>query len=209
MGSWNFKQPVVVWLIWAMALIAYILPWVNSHSSALAFNGYDLAEWSRLHPALEHAFDPLAIALLLRLPLICLAWIAVCLIPNRRWWIALGIIVIFSIALQPPIEFYTRFRDDPNYQQLASLSILTFIAGLFILNLRKLQLYLLVGLTVISVCVLITAIWQSTRLVANSIPNSTLGTGAILSIACMMCIGVLSGIMWKKTNRAAFHYPVK
>jgi hypothetical protein len=203
------KRDLAVWLTWLFAVVAYLLPWIITPSAALTLNGYDLAEWTRLHPALQSTFDPLVIALLLRLPLVCLSGIAVCIIPHKQWWLTLGVVAAFAIALQPPIEFYSSFRDDPNYQQLATLSMLLVIVGLLIFILRKFQPSIIVILAIVSTSALLIAIWQSLMLALNSIPNSTIGIGAVLSTVCMILLCSFRGMGLLKTNRVDHHYPAR
>ena len=59
-----------------LLLIAYALPWMMTPTIAGLTNGaYDLAEWTSIHPAVRA--DPLLLTpLLLRLPLVGIAWLA-------------------------------------------------------------------------------------------------------------------------------------
>ena len=131
---WRFLALLLV-LLAAYAL----LPWVTHPTAALTSNAYDLAEWASIFPAVRS--DPLLLtALLLRLPLVGVAWWAAGW--NTKSNVRAGyispllrgaIIVVIAVALLPPFEFLTSGRGDPNYQQQALLAAAALIGGLAIL----------------------------------------------------------------------------
>ncbi|MBC8097973.1 MAG: hypothetical protein H7Y11_00895 [Armatimonadetes bacterium] len=108
-----------------LALTAYLLPWVLHPGISVSLGGYDLAEWVSLHIPER----PLLTMLLLRLPPACIA--VLCAFRwgyprfTRAWWLALGVVLAMGIALLPPLEFFTIFRDDPNYRQQFMLALST------------------------------------------------------------------------------------
>src|SRR5262245_55358949 len=105
------------WLIilCATGIAAYCLPWLVNRGTGLTFGAYDLAEWTSLHPAVRGGNPPLLASLLLRLPLACFGLVAaMTLWPNNKGK-RLTLIFLVAIALLPPIEFFTQYRDDSNY----------------------------------------------------------------------------------------------
>jgi hypothetical protein len=115
--------------IYAAAILLlglYLLPWVVNPSVSLTANGYDLAEWSSLHPAVQAQTPMLLTSLLLRLPLACVALlIAFC---ARRNVLAALVVLVTAVALLPPLEFVRDF-GNPNYRQLAALALITLVGG--------------------------------------------------------------------------------
>ncbi|MDX2077446.1 MAG: hypothetical protein SFZ02_13535 [bacterium] len=121
------------WIILILlALVAYTLPWVNGGSASLSFGAFDLAEWASLHPTTRAMSPILLTSFLLRLPLVCFAWIVAFNSPHpplrsSTWWVY-AIICFFLVVLStPPLEFLTTNRDDINYLQQASLTALGII----------------------------------------------------------------------------------
>ncbi|MGQ9908843.1 MAG: hypothetical protein ACUVS2_08415 [Candidatus Flexifilum sp.] len=118
-------------LIFILFVFGYVQPWVINGSAALNLNGYDLAEWTSLHPAAQGQTPPLLTALLLRLPLVCAVLWFVWHRPyaGQMRLAAAAILIVTAISLLPPIEFVSQ-RDNPNYQQQAGLAALTLALGL-------------------------------------------------------------------------------
>jgi hypothetical protein len=112
-------------------LAAYCLPWIITPDRGLTLGGYDLAEWSTLHPSTHISNPPLLSSLLLRIPLLCLSIITVYRIAAKSYRSALAVGSIASIMFLPPIEFFTLYRGDPNYQQQLALAIVTITFTLF------------------------------------------------------------------------------
>jgi hypothetical protein len=98
--------------------------------SGLSFGAYDLAEWTSLHPAVRNGNPALLTPLLLRVPLACWGLIISLGFLNTRFGVAAVIIVLTSIAILPPLEFFTQYRDDPNYQQQFLLALVTLATGI-------------------------------------------------------------------------------
>ncbi len=138
MNNPSRRQLLVIFCL-ASALIAYLLPWVINPGISLSLNAYDLAEWASLHPAVRTGSPPFFTSLLLRLPLVLLACMIVfALRPMMRHRLTLTIIImLFTAALLPPLEFLTIYRDDPNYQQQFVLAILTLVISMIALPQRN------------------------------------------------------------------------
>lgn len=109
--------------------ICYHLPWVTHETAGFTMHGFDLAEWTSLHPAVRSSSPELLTSLLLRVPLLSVVF-ALALIANAadderlRWAIRLCAL-LFAIRLIPPKEFFTSSSDDPNYRQMALLTALS------------------------------------------------------------------------------------
>jgi hypothetical protein len=101
------------------ALLAYYLPFVWHKAAALTANGYDLAEWISIHPAVRGGNPPLLIPFLLRA---ALAGIAVLMgiqaLQQTRWrWLYALVALALAVTLLPPLEYFVKAGDDPNYGQ--------------------------------------------------------------------------------------------
>lgn len=117
--------------IFVLFVFGYVQPWVINGSAALNLNGYDLAEWTSLHPSAQGQTPPLLTALLLRLPLACaVLWLVWHRPSTGQTRLArAAILIITAISLLPPVEFLSQ-RDNPNYQQQAGLAALVLVLGL-------------------------------------------------------------------------------
>ncbi|MBZ0276260.1 MAG: hypothetical protein K8I60_08955 [Anaerolineae bacterium] len=116
-------------LVLVLALTAYTLPWLTTSSNGLSLSAYDLAEWISLHPAARYGQPPLLPTLLLRLPLVCTALTIAFWPVKHAQWLRIPALLMLTVALLPPVEFLTRYRDDPNYQQQFILAGITLIGG--------------------------------------------------------------------------------
>jgi hypothetical protein len=120
-----------------LGIVAYFIPWLINPGNGLSFGAYDLAEWASLHPAIRGGNPPFLASLLLRLSLACFGLvIATTLWKQKRGWHIVFIFLV-GIALLPPIEFFTLYRDDPNYQQQFALAVITVLVGVSSLALRS------------------------------------------------------------------------
>jgi hypothetical protein len=115
---------------------AYCLPWLTNPGSGLSLGAYDLAEWTSLHPAVRSGNPALLTTLLLRLPLACLGLIISIGLLRGKLGFAFLLIVLTGIALLPPLEFFTQYRDDPNYQQQFFLALFTIATGVLSMAIR-------------------------------------------------------------------------
>lgn len=126
------KKPFYLAVLLAIALLAYCLPWLHNAGVSLSLNAYDLAEWTTLHPSVRAANPSLITSLLLRLPLPCLGLAIAFGNITRSRIVKIILLGLLSLALFPPLEFFTSARNDPNYQQLFALALITFITGLVV-----------------------------------------------------------------------------
>lgn len=129
------SDETVIWLL-ALSLLlvlAYVLPWTASPVASLSPGAYDFAEWASLHPAVRAQSPALLTALLLRLPLTCIALI-VALTPsqNSARWLRLvggGGALALTLAQLPPPEFFISASGDSNYQQQFTLALTALIGS--------------------------------------------------------------------------------
>jgi hypothetical protein len=125
----NQQQTIrFTWGIFALALIAYILPWTVNTGNSLSMGAYDFAEWLSKRPIDTISYNAI---FLLRGQLVLLTWF-IMLSTERphfrlRWWLHIVIGIILVIAQLPPIEFI-RNTSDINQQQQAILAIVSLIA---------------------------------------------------------------------------------
>jgi hypothetical protein len=123
------NAPILLLLI-VLGVLGYLLPWVITPSNSLSIGAYDLAEWTSLHPIVRQTLPFLWTTLLLRLPLAILGVLLASYVGSAfSRLVGFGIIVLTAIALLPPIEFFTTYRDDSNYQQQFVLTVLVLIIG--------------------------------------------------------------------------------
>ena len=110
-----------------LALAGYLLPWVTAPNSAMTLNGFDLAEWTSLHPLQQQATPPLIVPLLLRAQLSILAALITLWSTGRKErFLAFLFVVLLSISQLPPLEFLNNVAD-PNYRQLLFLAVATIL----------------------------------------------------------------------------------
>ena len=124
-------------MLLALGCAAYSLPWLTNPGNGLSFAAYDLAEWTSLHPAVRNGNPAMVTALLLRLPLACLGLIISIGFLREKLVYAIAAIVLTGIALLPPLEFFTQYRDDPNYQQQFFLAAITWATGVVGIAIRQ------------------------------------------------------------------------
>jgi hypothetical protein len=131
----NSSQLLTVMLL-VLGCAAYSLPWLTNPGSGLSLGAYDLAEWTSLHPTVRSGNPALLTTLLLRLPLACLGLIISIGFLREKLGFAVLVIVLTGIALLPPLEFFTQYRDDPNYQQQFFLALFTIATGILSIAIR-------------------------------------------------------------------------
>ncbi len=180
-------------LFLAITLLCYILPWVTTPASALSLGAYDLAEWASLHPIVRETTPYLWSSLALRLPLAVIGILIASDIsqtPNRTLF-GMAIVLLTAIALLPPLEFFTIYRDDANYRQQFLVAVGTLITGAIVLprRLATVKPFLLSLIAAIGAVSASIGLNQSLRLLQNfNLPIQIGISGYILIIA----LGVLS-----------------
>lgn len=183
------------WILILLALVAYTLPWLVAPSSSLSPGAYDLAEWMSLHPAARYVQPPLLPSLLLRLPLACLGLIIAFAPMGLAGWARGLVVLVLGMALLPPIEFFTLYRNDPNYQQQFGLALFVLISGVISLSrfLSQWRLPLAAGLAGIATAASLIGLKESLTLFQELTHITTTGAGIVLFTLTntLLCIGML------------------
>ncbi|MCL4253182.1 MAG: hypothetical protein KJ043_05320 [Anaerolineae bacterium] len=201
----KYTLPYGWMILFILTLIAYTLPWVIGESASLTFGAFDLAEWASLHPANRALSLTLLTSFLLRMPLVCLAWIIAFNAPpypfkSASWWIHTLLCLILVILSTPPLEFLTIFRDDVNYIQQASLTLVAGVGcaiglgGIF----KKYRVYIAILAGIIGI---ITSIWgviNGYTLLSDFQINVSVGIGIIISVVMFV---IMCGYGWRESKR--------
>ncbi|MEO8612082.1 MAG: hypothetical protein ABI690_29565 [Chloroflexota bacterium] len=183
------------WLIviFIVGLVAYCLPWVVNRGSSLSFGAYDLAEWASLHPTVRGSNPALVTSLLLRLPLACFGIVIASTLWKQRPGWRIVFLLLVGIALLPPLEFFTQYRDDPNYQQQFALAVIAVLVGIFTLVMRSpkwINVLSIVCAFIGSICGLL-GLMQSYNLMRGFELATQVGSGGILFIILNVGIGTI------------------
>lgn len=119
-----------IYALIALMFGLYLLPWVVNPAVSLTMNGYELAEWTSLHPVVQASNPPLLTSFLLRLPLVCIALLAAFTSSTSAWTnrIIPGLIVLVVAAGMLPPELI-QATDNPNSRQQGILALVTLIGG--------------------------------------------------------------------------------
>jgi hypothetical protein len=137
MNQHSFRSGLWIGALFLLGCAAYSLPWLANHSTGLSFGAYDLAEWASLHPTVRAGNPTLLASFLLRLPLACLGLLGFIGIFRANLWLRLSLLMLIGIALLPPLEFFTQYRDDPNYRQQFFLAVSTVLFGILSMSLVR------------------------------------------------------------------------
>ncbi len=192
----RFNDATLFPLLFALALIGYLSPWLSTPASSLSLGAYDLAEWSSLHPVVRQTTPFLWTALALRIPLAVLGILLAAYVGKalHRRPIAIICLLVAAIALLPPLEFFTTFRDDPNYRQQFMLAILTLVIGILtaIGQPKRLQIRILAALSIVGALSSIIGLYQAQNLIQGYDLPTTAGSGGILTSVALAVVAVLN-----------------
>jgi NADH:ubiquinone oxidoreductase subunit 4 (subunit M) len=174
-----------------------LIPWLINPGVSIAPNAYDLAEWASLHPASRFSTPPLFTSLLLRLPLVCLAFVLAFfdMRSTTRRWVAVICVFLITVALLPPLEFFTSARGDANYQQQIFLSIVTLIGGLVGVSglVRTADGVLVIVFAFVGAATCIGGLTQSYNLMRQFDLSVQIGVGG-LALTVIFLVTVLQGL---------------
>ncbi len=130
----TYRVPVLLFV----ALLGYIMPWVTPPPTSLSLGAYDLAEWASLNPSVQQTTPFLWAALALRIPLAALSLLIVIYLTHRNQrFLGFAALILAVIALLPPLEFFTTYRNDANYLQQFILAMCTLVIGIILLRLQS------------------------------------------------------------------------
>jgi hypothetical protein len=183
-----------------LGLLGYCLPFWSVSVVSLSLNGYDLAEWTTLHPAAQNASPTIYLSFLLRFASVGLIWLLTLglrLYSNQ--WLLITFVLVSWIFLLPPFEFFTQSSSDLNYRQQLGIAILTFAGSWAIYLLPK---HRLVGtaLSVVAVLTLgslVLGLLGTHALVGNLRFSAVVGVGPMIvaggNIGAVICFGLVTG----------------
>lgn len=196
---------VIVLLLLALvvALAAFYLPWVEHISAGFTMNGFDLAEWASLHPAVRSSSPPLLTSFLLRLPQVAVAIglaLAAGALSDPRWR-AIGWAAALVVALRyiPPTEFWQGARGDPNYRQMALLTAIGVLGTGLGALLRRLAARWLAAGSALLVIAGVAAGWAGLSRAGELLDNfeiaTSAGSGPPLYTGAAVVVGLLAAWM--------------
>ena len=167
---------------------------LSTPASSLNLGAYDLAEWSSLHPIVRQTTPFLWTSLALRVPLAILGVLLAAYISKtfHRTSFAIVCLLITAIALLPPLEFFTIYRDDPNYRQQFILALLTLIIGLpvQIWESERPARLILIALCILGVLSSSTGLYQAQNLLQGFDLHPAIGSGGVvtcIALAALAC----------------------
>lgn len=198
----SFQRTLFFFAVLTLALIGYYAPWYTHKTAGFTMNAFDLAEWSSLHPAVRSKSPELLTTLLLRLPHLmitaALALAANGLRETRLRWIMRGVALILALRMVPPTDFFRAASDDPNYRQMALLTVIGVLLIVAALPLSRLpkrgQMWLIAALAVVGSGAGWNGLSRTDILMDNFEINVRIGPGIILyTLAAVLLIG---GAAW-------------
>ncbi|MCC6799614.1 MAG: hypothetical protein IT325_05835 [Anaerolineae bacterium] len=192
---------VVVIAALGLALMAFYLPWVTHTTAGFTMNGFDLAEWTSLHPATRSGSPPMLTPFLLRAPQVAIAIglaLAAGAVSDRRWC-TVGWAAALAIALRmiPPVEFWQGARGDPNYRQMALLTAIG-VGGVALVALVRLRGRYWFGVLVIVLVAGVLAGWAGLSRAGVLLDNFEIavkiGAGPALYTLAAVVAGLTAGL---------------
>lgn len=192
---------VVVIAALGLALMAFYLPWVTHTTAGFTMNGFDLAEWTSLHPATRSGSPPMLTPFLLRAPQVAIAIglaLAAGAVSDLRWC-TVGWAAALAIALRmiPPVEFWQGARGDPNYRQMALLTAIG-VGGVALVALVRLRGRYWFGVLVIVLVAGVLAGWAGLSRAGVLLDNFEIavkiGAGPALYTLAAVVAGLTAGL---------------
>jgi hypothetical protein len=116
-----------------LCLASYFLPFWEIQAASLSLNGYDLAEWTAIHPFVQNMSPALLTAFFIRI--LAVGLVGLLLVELRRMrlrWIYLAVSLVSGIALMPPLEFFSQATGDANYRQQFAIALSMWIGSLLL-----------------------------------------------------------------------------
>ena len=182
-------------LLLFIGLVGYFLPWVLTPASSLSLGAYDLAEWSSIHPVVRLTIPFLWTAVALRIPLAVLGIFIAAYIHKTFYSKSIAIIclLIVAISLFPPLEFFTTYRDDPNYRQQFLLALSTVIVGILaiIWQLKQFKNTLFIALSILGVMSSMIGLYQAQNLMHDFHLPISVGSGGLITSIALVAMGYL------------------
>jgi hypothetical protein len=184
MSRLNFAALIPLLLV--LAIIGYMLPWVKTPAQSLSMGAYDLSEWTSLHPVVRQTLPFLWVTLTLRVPLAIMGILLATYFGSTLHYNMIGLLLILvtAIALLPPLEFFTVYREDPNYQQQFFLALLTIVIGVIITiwRNRQLQRILPLLLSLLGCLSAAAGLYQAYQLMQGFDIPTSIGYGGLITV---------------------------
>jgi hypothetical protein len=198
----------VLFLLFIFLLIAYLVPWVVNPGASLTLGGYDLAEWTSLHPAVVGETPPLLTTFLLRLPLVCVTIaLAFFIMPEQNNRIVGGIVLLLmGFALLPPLEIL----DDPgnwNYRQQLALAVGTVLIGAIGLSGKRKQMRPFIGsfMALVGAGACLVGLSRAFNLMQGFNLPSQIGAGGVVTAMLFVAFVITQ---WQIGQRIALRRPI-
>lgn len=189
----NFATLIPFFLV--LAIIGYLLPWVVTPAQSLSMGAYDLAEWTSLHPVVRQTLPFLWTTFALRVPLATLGILLAAFIAFNlhRKVFGLLIVLITAIALLPPLEFFTVYRDDPNYQQQFFIALVVLLVGILITlwSNKSLQRILPILLSLTGCLSAAMGLYQGNMLMKDFNLPTSVGYGGLMTVISLGAMALL------------------
>lgn len=169
----------LTYILLALGLVGYALPWIVAPSAPLTLNAYDLAEWTSLHPLQRATSPPLLAPLELRLQLLILSVIVGLMASGRvNTSISALAILLLALAQLPPFEFVDDLRNL-NYSQQFLLALASLLLSLALLPFKfgRFSAYIMLALTLLGIGSAIHAHAQALDLFAVWSLEASVGAG--------------------------------
>ena len=191
----RLNTSILIPLFIGVVLVGYFLPWVLTRASSLSLGAYDLAEWSSLHPVVRQTVPFLWTTLALRIPLAVVGILLAAYVRKKTGSLVIAAIVLLATAgaLLPPLEFFTTYRDDPNYRQQFTLSLLTLVIGFSVIigKLKRLQTGMLIGVSVLGVIASAIGLYQANSLLQGFELHTAIGLGGVVTSIAFAAVAYL------------------
>ena len=191
-----------IYALIALMFALYLLPWVVNPAVSLTMNGYELAEWTSLHPAVQGANPALLTSLLLRLPLVCIALLAAFTSRVDKWSsrIIPGLIVLVVTGGMLPPELI-QATDNPNSRQQGALALVTLIGGGIGLSgiLRRYRRWIAVGIALVGAAASVIGLVQAVELIHGFELPAQIGIGGV-GLAIVFVV-TAAGIVTNQTGQ--------
>lgn len=192
-----------------LGVAGYHTPWFSHATAGFTMNGYDLAEWTSLHPAVRSSSPAMLTSFLLRFPHVALV-IALALAANRLAdarlrWLVRGLAVLLALRLVPPTDFFSGSTDDPNYRQMALLAGVGLVGVAVTVPLfrasERLLAWLLAGVLVAGVVMGWAGVSRTTVLLDNFEIAARVGSGLVAYSLFTILAAVI--MLWAGLHRRA------
>jgi hypothetical protein len=199
------REERIIWPSFAIAIIAYLLPWITNNAAGLTMGVYDFAEWLSKIPIGEARVYNAVFLLRGQLFLLTcfIAFGAKKAFFSADWWLRFILGILLVIAQLPALNLLPSIATDINRQQQVILAGLSFFALLLGLSgiLSRWWNWLSLALAILAIATSVYSMMLGFELMRayNLAPN--LGLGAIIYVALALLF-LLSQILRLRSSKA-------